>query len=409
MKQRSVAAASIMFLALAGIRDCAADPVTDWNVIALQIVSDLPVPPQSRILAMMHVAMYDAVNAIDRRHEVYAVDLKPPAGASPEAAAVAAAHGVLVRVLPQQQSRIDASLATSLAQLVDGTAKADGIALGREVASKLYAIRQSDGADVKVGYTFRSGSGVYQPTPPMNAQPVFPQWRNVTPFMIKSAAQFGLPGPPPAASAAFAKDIEEVKSLGARDSTTRTNEQTATAIFWAVSELLPWNAVARAASATKGNNLVDNARLFAYLNMAVADALIAGFECKYRFDHWRPITAIRGGSNAGNAVLTGDLAWEPLLVTPPHQDYPSGHTLGSGASERVLQSFFGTDQVNATVIWPSLGVSRHWQSFSQIAREVEDARVWAGIHFRTADVHGTELGRMVADYGMNNFLRPVSK
>jgi hypothetical protein len=359
-------------------------------------------------MAMVHAAIYDAVNAIDKRHEVYTVNISAPQGTSMDAAAAAAAHGILRRVFPPQQTITDAALATSLAQVPEGQAKTDGLQVGRKVAAELFALREDDGSAAKVEYTFSAGAGVYQRTLPMRAQPVLTQWRHLKPFLLKSAVQFELPGPPAPSSAAFAKELNEVKTLGALNSSVRTNEQTAIAIFWAGSEVPPLNAVGRAAAAARRTSLADNARLFAYLNMAINDAFIVGFDAKYRFNFWRPITAIRNAATADNPAIVADPAWEPLLVTPPHPDYPSAHTIASGAAVKVFQEFFGSDALNATYVYPPLGVLRRWNSFSQIVQEMEDARVWAGSHFRSADEHGTLLGQKVAEYAMTNFLQPLS-
>jgi hypothetical protein len=386
-----------------------ADVVTDWNQTALRAteVAALPPPPQTRAMAMVHAAIYDAVNAIDRRHVVYAVDVKAPAGASLEAAAAAAGHGILTRLFPVQQASLDAALGASLARVADGDAKTQGLAVGREVAGRLFELRKNDGAAAKGEYSFGTGPGVYQRTPPMSAQPVLPHWRQVKPFVLTSATQFAPPGPPPYGSAAFVKDFNEVKTLGARNSSVRTSEQTAIALFWAGSEIAPLNAVAGAMAAAKGNGVVDNARLFAYLNMAMADTLIAGFEAKYRFNAWRPITAIRDAASAGNPALVPDAGWEPLMVTPPHPEYPSAHCLAMGAAAQVLVGFLGTDKVKVSLVRPPLGFHRRYESIPEIVKEMEDARVWGGIHFRTADEHGTQLGRRVGDHALRNFLRPI--
>jgi hypothetical protein len=269
-----------------------------------------------------------------------------------DAAAAAAARGIVVRVFPLQQAMMDAALATSLAQMPEGQARADGLQVGHEVAAKLFELRKADGANAKVDYVFGTDAGVYQRTPPMNAQPVLPHWRHTKPFVLKGAGQFEPPGPPASSSAAFAKDLDEVKSLGAKNSPVRTNEQTAVAIFWAGSEMPPLNAVGRAAAAARHTSLPDNARLFAYLNMAMADAFIAGFEAKCRFNFWRPITAIRNAAIADNPAISADPGWEPLLVTPPHPGYPSTHCFASGAAVKVFQEFFGSDAVGATYVYP---------------------------------------------------------
>jgi hypothetical protein len=392
-------------LAAAGAR---ADVVTDWNQTAVRAteVAGAPVPAQLRMMAMVHAALFDAVNTIEGKYASYAVKLRAARGASREAAAAAAAHGILERLFPAQKPMIDAALATSLKDVADGGARAEGMRIGREVAEKLFDLRKDDGAAPQTPYAFGKGTGVYQATPPMNMKPILPHWGKVKPFALTSAAQFSMAGPPAPGSAAFAKDLDEVKRMGSKVSTERTSEQTAIAIHWAGSEVPPLNAVARAASAAKNLKLSENARFFAFFTMAMADALIAGFEAKYKYNFWRPLTAIRSAGVGSYAAVFGDSSWEPLIVTPPHPEYPSGHCTGAGAAVAVLQAMYGSDEFSASYVYPPLGVLRRWESFSQIAKEVEDARVWGGIHFRTANQHGTELGRLVAEYVLKTMLQP---
>ena len=385
-----------------------ADAVTDWNQTAIRAteIARAPVPVQTRVMSIVHAAIFDAVNAIDRKYTAYAVDVRAAPGASSEAAAAAAAHGILERIYPPQKPITDAALASSLSPIPDGPAKAEGIRVGQEVAAKLFDLRKDDGSGAQQSYAFGSGAGVYQATPPMNANPMLPQWRTVKPFVITGVKQFAFAGPPVPNTAAFAKDFDEVKRLGSKASAERTSEQTAIAIHWAGSEVPPLNAVARVAAAAKGLNLVDTARLFALLNMTMADALIAGFEAKYAFNYWRPVTAIRNAGLASNAAISADPAWEPLLVTPPHQEYPSAHCLGAGAAVAVLQQIFEGDKLSTSYVYPPLGVARRWESFSQMAKEVEDARVWGGIHYRTAVEHGTQIGRQVAEFALKTHMVP---
>lgn len=374
-----------------------ADVVSDWNQTALRAteIADMPPPAQLRVMALVHAAIYDAINGMERKFTRYAIEATVIPDASVEAAAAGAAYETLDRLFPQQKVMTAAALAVSLKEIADGPARANGLRIGREVAEKLLALRLNDGASDRASYEFSKGDGVYQSTPPMEMKPVLPHWRAVKPFLLTSNRQFPLAGPPAVGSPNFIKDLDEVKRLGAKASTERTSQQTAIAIHWAGSEVTPLNAVARAAASNAKLSLVDEARLFALMNMAMADALIAGFEAKYSFNHWRPVTAIRASS---------DPAWEPLLVTPPHQDYPSGHALAAGAAVAVLQAVIGSDQVKASYVYPPLGVLRRWERFSQIVKEVEDARVWGGIHFRTADEHGTHLGQQIAEYGLKTFM-----
>ena len=387
------------------------DAVTDWNQTALRAteIAAMPPPVQARAMAIVHAAVYDAVNAIDRRHAVYAVTVTAPAGASMESAVATAAHDALTGLLPSQQATLDAALKTSLAQIPDGQAKSDGMRIGSEVAEKILALRKTDGANGKADYSFGSGAGVYQATPPMNASPVLPHWRSVKPFMMLGATQFPFAGPAAPASAAFAKDFNEIKSIGSKSSTRRTSEQTAIAIHWSGSEIPPLNAVARAVSTEHKLGVADNARLFAYLNMAMADALIAVFESKYTFNTWRPVTAIRGTDMAHNKGIQADAAWEPLLVTPPHPEYGCAHCIAVSAGTTVIRKFSRGDMITASYVYPALGILRKWTSLTQIEKEVGDSRVWGGVHFRTAVEHGTQVGRQIGEYGLNSSLQPVSK
>jgi hypothetical protein len=314
---------------------------------------------------------------------------------------------MLARLFPQQRAMLDASLAKSLGAIADGAPKGNGVALGHEVGDKLFALRLHDGSDAKATYQGHGGPGAWQPTAPAKGQPVLPYWGKVRPFLLTGPSQFVLPPPPAVDSAAFARDIEEVKRLGGWQATARTSEQTAIAVYWAGSEVPPWNSVARAAAAAHHNSVASNARLFAYLNMAMADSLIAGFSYKYLYDQWRPITAIQA-PNVATAAGTGpDLNWRPLLVTPPHPEYPSAHCLASGAASSVLRAFFGADSVNVSTIYPPLGILRTWKNYTEIVKEVEDARVWGGIHFRTADEQGTLLDEKIGAYALSEFLQPA--
>ena len=211
-------------------------------------------------------------------------------------------------------------------------------------------------------------------------------------------------GAPAFTTAQFARDFEEVRSVGARNSTTRTADQTAAAIFWTVQTAVPWHAAARAASAAKGLSLSENARLFALLSMASADSQIIAFAEKYNRPHWRPITAIRAATDLNMAALKGDIGWEPLLATPPHPEYPSAHAMFSGAAEAVLRGFFGHDEVDVSVTAPGpFGVTRTYRKFSELTAEVDNARVWGGIHFRSADVDGSEIGRKIGEIVLREF------
>jgi hypothetical protein len=402
---RLLAAAALMAAATLPGAPARADAVTEWNVIALNATA---LPPnsilQSRALAIVHAAIYDAVRAVEPTRGAYAVEIGAPAGTSIEAAVVAAAHAALVRVAPAQRSMLDAALNLSLAKIADGHGKTDGIALGTQIAERIVALRASDGADAQATFAPRPGVGLYQPTPPQSLPAILPQWGAVTPFVLRNRTGLDFKGAPAAGSAQFARDFAEVRSVGARDSLTRTADQTAAAIFWTVQTAVPWHAAARAASAARGLSLADNARLFALLSLATADSQIVAFNEKYERPHWRPITAIRAAVDLNVPDLRGDAGWEPLLVTPPHPEYPSAHAVFSGAAEAVLRGFFRGDAVEVSVTAPGpFGVTRTFRSFSALSAEVEDARVWGGIHFRSADVDGAEVGRRIGERALREF------
>ena len=404
----ALALATVCLLPIARVR---ADVVTDWNVIALNATA---VPPnsilQSRALAIVHGAIYDAVRAVDRKGGAYAIDVEAPAGTSVDAAVVSAAHGSLVRLAPAERQMLDAALNVSLSKIADGQGKTEGTALGQQIAEKLVALRSTDGAAVKVVFTAKPGVGLYQFTPPHSLPAILAQWGSVTPFVLRSSAGLDLKGAPALTAAQFARDFEEVRSVGARNSTTRTADQTAAAIFWTVQTAVPWHAAARAASAAKGLSLLENARLFALLSMASADSQIIAFAEKYNRPHWRPITAIRAATDLNIAALKGDIGWEPLLVTPPHPEYPSAHAMFSGAAEAVLRGFFGDDQVDVSVTAPGpFGVTRTYHKFSELTEEVDNARVWGGIHFRSADVDGSEIGRKIGEIILREFANSPRK
>ena len=387
-----------------------ADAVTDWNETAIRAAASVSnsTGSQSRLVAIAHAAMFDAVNSIERKYTKYAVEVSPPAGASAEAAAITAAHAVLTQLVPAEKNMLDTALTTTLAKVADGAAKDAGAAVGREVAAKLLKARSNDGIDTKVAYTPGTAPGAWQPTPPDFRAAVGAERGAVKPFVLKSGDQFTLPGPPPLDSEAFARDMREIQPVGARRSASRTAEQSEVAIFWTVSTHLPFNAAARAAASKRGNSLVENARLFALLNMAGTDSQIACWHWKYRLNFWRPVTAIRTADSTKNTALKSDPNWESLLTTPPNPDYPSGHASYGGAAAAVLKKVFGDDRVEVSFTWPALGVTRTYTSFSQLDREIIDARVWGGIHFRQTDEDSSAFGHKIGEYAVQTWLRPVS-
>ena len=269
---RTLSVSALTALCLVPGLPAQADAVTDWNVIALNATA---LPPnsilQSRALAIVHSAIYDAVRAIDRKGRAYAVDIEAPAGTSVAAAVAAAAYGTLVQLAPREQPMLEAALNANLSKIAEGQGKTDGIALGGQIAEKIVALRSADGADAKVAFTPKAGTGFYQLTPPQSLPAILPQWGAVAPFVLRNRTGIEFKGVPPVSTAQFARDFDEVKSVGARDSSTRTADQTAAAIFWTVQTAVPWHAAARAASAAKALSLAENARLFALLSLASAN------------------------------------------------------------------------------------------------------------------------------------------
>ena len=403
--RRSFTAAGFAALFLSGAIDSAhADAVTDWNATAATL--PIPAPPvMARVMATMHGAVYDAINAIEPHFETYRFPVEAPAGASEEAAAAAAAHAVLVALIPSQKGALDAALAQSLAKIGDERSKADGIIVGKTVAERFLAWRAKDNFDAKVEDKPGTSAGAWQRAAPNFEPGVLPQFGSVTPFLLKSIDQYVAKGRPELTSTQFARDLDEVKRLGGRRSTERTAEQTAMAVFWTGNEILQLNAVARAVSQAKKLTMPENARLFALVHMAAADALIVSFRIKYQENAWRPITAIR----AGNDATAPDPNWESLLITPPHPEFPSAHCMTTGAVAQVLRDLIGSDEVKVGYVYPpGLGMMRNYTSLMQLEKEVEDARVFAGIHFRSTDQSSTELGRRVGTDAAAQHLRPVA-
>ncbi len=390
-----------------------ADAVTDWNQTALNATHVTAAFAggaiyQVRVLAHMHTAIFDTVNAIDRQYTPYSVDLKALPGTSIDAAVASAAHAVLFAEAPAQRAAVDRALAAALGKVPEGPGKSDGVALGKQVAEKLLAVWANDGVtDSAVFQIPPAGRGVWQQTPQWGV-PILYSWRQVKPMAIKDARAYDIGGPPALTSERFARDYNEIKSLGGRHSTARTSEQLAVASYWTVQTMIPWNKAAQAASRARNLSVTENARLFALLNIAAHDTQIVAMEQKYRYNFWRPYTAIRYPGGPGHPALTSDPNWEPVINTPGHQDYPSGHCTTSGGALGVLLAFFPDDKVNVTDIhMPLLGINRSWTSFTQMAKEVEDARVWAGIHFRAADEDGTKMGRKVGEDTVATLLRPL--
>ena len=382
------------------------DVVTDWNTAALDAIrTGHTAPPiASRSLAILHVSIYDAVNGIDRTHEPYLVPSAVPASASREAAASTAAHAALISLFPAAAASFDALHAAILAVIPDGPQKHAGIIWGEFVANEILAARGNDGWNATVLPPGGSGPGVWVPTPPAFLPYALPQWAFVRPFAMSSSSQFRPPGPPSLDSQRYADDYDEVKQLGAAIGSTRTEEQTEIALFWADgvgTETPPghWNSIAQIIGDARGNSLEENARLFALLNIATADAAICAWDAKYTFDFWRPVTAI--------AFTEPELNWISFIVTPPFPDYVSGHSTFSGAAATVLALFYGTDDLPFTTGSDFLpGVYRSFATCLNAAEEAALSRLYGGIHFRSANEDGLEAGISIGEWAGTHYLRP---
>ena len=398
-------AASILFGASAAY----ADAVTDWNAIRQSTVASANSYFQGRSSAIVQLAVFEAVNSIIGDYEPYLGRIAAPRGASPEAAAIAAAHRALVTLHPGSAASLDASRAASLSAIPNGSAKDDGIKVGEIAADIILALRANDGSSAVVPYTPGTRPGDWQPTPPAFAPALLPGWGQVTTFGIKNGAQFRSSPPPAIHTGKYARDYNEVKEVGHVNSTERPQDRTDVARFFqSASAVAVYNAAARQVSAAQGKTLSENARIFALLNMAICDGLISSFETKYHYNFWRPVTAIRAGDTDNNRKTDPDSTWLPLITTPPFPSYPSGHASAGGGAREVLESLFGESGHSITLNNPLLpGVVLNYTAWEQITDDVDDARVYGGIHFRFEQEAGSRLGLRVGSYILQNHLRPI--
>jgi hypothetical protein len=382
-----------------------ADVITEWNLAATTATGLIGSPAQARALATAHGAAFEAANAIQPRYAAYLKTLAPPPDTSPDAAAASAMYVVLSTMIPAQRSAFEGAYKSIIGKITEGEAKERGVAFGGEVAKLFLEVRANDGMNATAEYKPLTGPGQWKPTPPAEAPMTLPNLANVLPFTAKAFGFLKVEGPPALDSAAYAGDVDEVRQVGSRNSTTRTADQTASAIFWYITTPVPWQAAARAAAKKINLGLVDSARLFALMNMAGADAYIAGWQIKQKTNFWRPITAIREG------IRNPDPSWEPLLGTPPHPDYPSAHNIYSGATAEVIRRLIGIDQLtfSSVLALPTGPLVRSWNSLSEAEKDVIGARIWAGIHFRTADEHGIALGHAIAENAVDTVMRPLAR
>ena len=394
------------------------NPVLQWNRTLLVIVRTPGAQPATvhptRSFAIMHAAIYDAVNAIDSTHRPYLVHLSGvPRSASQEAAAAVAAHQVLVALYPAFQAALDTALQQSLAQIPDGDDKLEGIRIGQTVADRILALRSNDGSNAKpIPYVFGTAPGDYQSTPPnFPPQPQFTHWSRVTPFALERASQFRPGPPPPLTSDTYSDAFNQIKSLGIANSTTATADEALTGRFWNGAIQNYWNEIAQTVSLAHSLTTAQNARLFALLNLSFADDVIAFYDAKYTYNFWRPVTAIRAGDSNNNPETVADPNWLPEVgKTAPDPSYPGAHAVISATGAEVLISYFERDRFDLNVTSEVLpGVERSFTSISAAAEEATLSRIFGGQHFRFDLTTGQRLGRDVADFVLDNFLTSVHR
>jgi hypothetical protein len=391
-----------------------ADVVTDWNSTLLGVIrAEKTNPPAaSRNLAMMHVAIFEAVNGINPTYTSYYLSIKGPHGASTEAAASVAAHDLLVHLYPARQAEFDVKLANQLAPLPYGKSK-QGIEWGSFVAGEIIRWRQNDGANQPIFYEPNYLPGMWRPTPPLFAPALLPHWSRVMPFAMTQASQFRPSPPPILTSEVYTAEFDEVKRFGSAGSTDRTSDQTEIAKFWAngAGTATPpghWNQIAQIIVNQRKTSLEENAALFALLNIALADAAISCWETKYLYNYWRPVSAIREADSDGNEATISDPAWTPLLATPPFPECTSGHSTFSAAAGSILAAYFGTDEISfSTSSDGTPGLVRHFTKLSDAVRESGLSRIYGGIHFQTANVEGQASGVGIGNYVSQNFILPL--
>ena len=382
-----------------------ADAVTDWSVRACDIVVQARQgpPPSVRSLAIVQTAVYEAVNAITMRYPADGTSVEAALGASVPAAVAAANRAALAEVAPSQLAAIDAAYQQALAMIPDGPSKRDGIAVGERAAAAVLAERAWDIAASPDTYRPRTSPGVYIPT----ASPAVPLWPLRKPWLMTSPAQFR-PGPPPAlASDTWARDFNEIKTLGHRNSPARSPEQTAIARFWEETQPTIYHGIIHSIADREGREATQNARLFAAAAQAMDDAIIAVFDAKYFYNFWRPLTAIRNGDIDGNPATERDASWTPFIDTPMHPEYPCAHCVVSGAVAEVLRAEIGDapTPVLTTTSSTAPGAARSWTSLDDFTREVAEARIFDGVHFRTSTEVGTAMGRRVGALAAAKYLR----
>jgi PAP2 superfamily len=386
----------------------AADVVTDWNIAAadITVAAGMGPPPANRTLALVQTAVYEAVNAVTKRYPPDRVTLNAAPDASVAAAVAAANRAMLSRLVPSQQATIDKAYGSALAAIADGPAKTAGVALGEQAAAAVLAWRAEDNAGASERYRPATTAGAYVPT----VIPAVPHWPQRKPWVMASCDQFR-PGPPPAlTSEAWARDYNEIKAVGAKNSTTRTAAQTEIARFWEATAPTIYYPVVRSVANVPGREVTQNARLLAVTAQAIDDSMIAVFDGKYSYNFWRPITAIRNGDIDGNDATERDAGWLPFIDTPMHPEYPCAHCIVSGAVGAVLVAEIGSGPTPtlSTTSPTAPGVVRSWTNVDDFVIEVANARIYDGVHYRNSTEVGTAMGKKIGALTAANALRPAN-
>jgi len=389
--------------------------IRDWNAtMVATIVTDAGKGNAEGILwySFVQAAVYNAVQGITHRYELYKWDVRGPRAASPEAAAATAAYQVLMHYFPASASRLNTAYAASLARVPDGTAESQGISYGERAAARLIELRTGDGRNAPIVFDMPLAPGVWRPTPPGNGAFLVPWLSQVTPFTTNSPSQFRPAAPPALTSATYTTEFNEVKEFGAKTGSSRTALQTQTALFFSDIAIGPMQAALRDLTLRRGLDISDSARLFAAADLSASDSGIAAWDGKMHFGLWRPITAIRLAGDDGNDATAADPAWESLINTPPYPDYPSGLCNLMGAVSRSLTRVLGdgTIDLNITSVaagTPGSPLTRHYATAAELNKDAIDARVWSGIHFRTADVVASQMGTKIADWALDHYFQPT--
>src|SRR5215472_1226284 len=386
----------------------AGNVITDWDEKAVGIVQPgmtFPPPTVSRTMAILHVAMFDSVNSIEQRYKPYMVRLPSVPDTSKEAAAAAAAAAVLVKLAPDAAADVQSTLTSYLATVPDGEAKSNGVKLGQEVAAKILEARDKDGASVADAYRPKTRPGVYIPTPIT----VGSQFPNMTPFGLASPSQFRAKPPPSLKSAEWARDYNEIKDLGAKNSTKRTARQTEDARFWLLVGPRAANPLPRQIVIAKNMDLLDSARFMALASVAAVDAIIAVFDAKYKYEFWRPITAIRNGDIDGNPATARDATWQPIDATPMHPEYPCAHCIVSSSVAAVIERLLGSEEIPEVLLTSPFapGVTHRFTNLRVYSDEVANARICAGFHYRFSTIAGREMGQKIGAYVVRSVMQPV--